>query len=344
MDEQEKMTTQEYSEPEPELESSEPDFTDTQPEPEAEAEELTSDWGITEDGEVEFNDNFLGEVENGLFPNRTPEEPQSEEPAQPQPQTQQQQPNYYTPEELANTPYEQWDINRLNGDVKNFVPIVQQQIAQRQAQAQVQAGRIQPTDQLSNYIPAPVQYTPKELVEAAQKLAVERLKLESAEDFDEYEGEHRAALNLAMQELSSQRQTEVSNYQRASGEYQQLQEFNRRLSAQPDFREFYAWYEGKCKAQNVTPQQVDRGLWNYAVSNGGRFSEIAGFMGNWYREFQQSKAVSVKPRAKKPPTLESSRGKSYDGAGGVNLRNFGDMNDEQQAQALIKMGLVRDFV
>ncbi len=344
MDEQELTSTPEYTEPEPEtepepIEPSEPDFTAPEPEPEPEPEPaaLGSDWGITEDGEVEFSDDFLEETEKSFFPNRKPEEPEQIKPEQQQVPI---QPQYYTPEELASTPYEQWDINRLNGDIKNFVPIVQQQIAQRQAQAQAQAAQRQPTDQLSNYIPAPVQYTPKELAEAAQKLAVERLKLSDPEDFDEYEGEHRAALNLAMQELSSQRQAEVTNYQRASGEYQQLQEFNRQLSSQPDFREFYAWYEGRCKAQNVTPEQVDRGLWNYAVSKGGRFSDIAGFMSGWYREFQQSKAGTVKPRAKKPPTLESTRGKSYDGGGHVNMRNFGDMDIDRQAQALIKMGIV----
>ena len=114
MDEQEIIATQDFSEPEPEnIEPREPDFTEPQP---PELPELKEDWGITEDGEVNFNDNYLGEVEKSFFPERTPEEPAEDA----SPEQVQAQPKYYTPEELANTPYEQWDINRLNGDIKKF--------------------------------------------------------------------------------------------------------------------------------------------------------------------------------------------------------------------------------
>lgn len=340
MDEQEIIASQDFSEPEPDYsEPTEPEITEPQPsEPEQELEqELQTDWGITEDGEVNFSDEYLGEAEKSLFPNKSGEDLESKESKRSE---QQEEPKYYTPEELANTPYEQWDINRLNGDIKNFVPIVQQQIAQRQAQAQA-AQRAQ-ADQLSNYIQAPVQYTPKELAEAAQKLAIERLGLTSPEDFDEYEGEHRAALNLAMQELSSQRQMEVANFQRASSEYQQLQQFNRQLASQPDFKEFYSWYESQLKENNLTPQQVDTAFWNHGSST-GRFMEIAGIMGNWYREFQQTKS-RPRARAATPPVLESTRGKSFDGTGSVNLREFGEMDTDQQARALIKMGIVKEFM
>ena len=328
MDEQEIIATQDFVEPEPDYsEPSEPDFEEPQP---PEPDELKTDWGINHDGEVEFSDEFLGEAESSLFPDRQDNASESEEGSA------QGQPKYYTPEELANTPYEQWDINRLNGNVRDFVPIVQQQIQARQAQ--VQAMQRQQANQLSNFIQAPVQYSPKELAEAAQALAIERLGLSDPEDFDEYEGEHRAALNLAMQELSGQRQAELANYQRASGEYQQLQNFNRQLEAQPDFKEFYSWYTDKLRAKNLTPQQVNAGLWKAAVTSGGRFTDIAGLMGSWYREFQQSKAA--RPRAQKPPTLESTRGNSYEGSGSVNLRNFGEMDLDQQARALMKIGIV----
>lgn len=326
MDEQDIIAAQEYSEPEPDY--SEPEFEEpTPPEPESEPEELTTDWGINSDGEVEFSDDYLNEAEETLFPNRT--EPPKDESESPEAT----QPNYYTPEELENTPYEQWDINRLNGNVKDFAPIVQKQLLARQRQAQ--AIQRQQANQLSNYIPAPSQYSPKELAEAAQKLAIEKLGLQDPEDFDEYEGEHRAALNLAMQELSSQRQAEVANYQRASGEYQQLQAFNQQLESQPDFKEFYAWYSDKLSKKGLTPQQVNAGLWNYASNNGFRFGEIAQIMGNWYREFQQTKAT--RPRASRPPALESTRGKAQEGTGGVSMRSFGEMSPEQQERALIRM-------
>ena len=225
MDEQEIIAVEDYEEPEIN-EAGDTAFEESEPQTQNESpEDYNADWRVNKDGEVEFSEEYLGEVEQNLFPERTQDEPvEDTEPAQSR---------YYTKEELANTPYEQWDINRLNGNVRDFVPIVQQQLAARQAQAV--AAQRQAANQLSNFIQAPVQYSPKELADAAQALAIERLGLSDPEDFDEYEGEHRAALNLAMQELSSQRQAEVMNYQRASGEYQQLQNFNRQLEAQPDF-------------------------------------------------------------------------------------------------------------
>ena len=68
MDEQELIAAQDFSEPEPDYsEPSEPEFTEPQP-PEEQPGELKEDWGITQDGELEFNDKYLGEVEKSFFP------------------------------------------------------------------------------------------------------------------------------------------------------------------------------------------------------------------------------------------------------------------------------------
>ena len=109
----------------------------------------------------------------------------------------------------------------------------------RQLQNQV-AQKAQQVPEFLQY--QPQQYTPKELSDKAQRLACERLGLDDPDDFDEYEGEHRAALNLAMQELAGNRQREIAEYGRRSADWQQLQNFNRSLAAQPDFQEFNNWY------------------------------------------------------------------------------------------------------
>ncbi len=84
-----------------------------------------------------------------------------------------------------NTPFEQWQPDRLNGDIKKFVPIVQQQMQRRQLQNQV-AQKAQQVPEFLQY--QPQQYTPKELSDEAQQLACERLGLDDPDDFDEYEG------------------------------------------------------------------------------------------------------------------------------------------------------------
>ena len=157
---------------------------------------------MNEDGEVEFSDEFFGD-----FGQDEPELPKM-----------------YTEDELRATPFEAWDINRLEGDVKDYVPIVRDQMLRRQMEAQLSQRPSEPP-----MVNVPKQYTPSELAEAAQKLACEKLGLDDPDDFDEYEGEHQAALKLAMDELNQQRNTEVAQYQRVAQGYQELQRFNAEL-------------------------------------------------------------------------------------------------------------------
>ena len=282
----------------------------TEPEP------VTSDNGnvsLNEDGEVEFRDEFFGDL--GL------EEPPA--------------PAKYTAQELQQTPFEQWDVSRLEGDVREYVPIVREQMQRRQIEAQM-AQRSQ-TPPLFN---APQQYTPKELADDAQKLACERLGLEDPDDFDEYESEHRAALNLAMQELANRRNAEVAQYQRVANDYQQLQDFNARLVRQPDYMEFDRWFTGKMQEAKVTPAQVNAGLMEYARQSGGDFRSIQGVLSNWYQEFRAEQGRSRPNPRNRPPVLEGAGGTSYEGRRSVDMRRFGGMDMDAQAQALMRMGYV----
>ena len=232
-------------------------------------EELEPDGiGLNEDGEVHVGDDFF----NGMLD----KEKKSGEP---------EETNYYTDEELKNTPFEQWDTKRLNGDIQKFAPIVHEQIQRRNAQARAQTMQNVP---FPSEIAEPKAYTPKELSDEAMKLACEKLGIEDPEDFDDYEAEHRAAMALATQELIQKRNAELSDYQRGHAEWEQLQRFNVELSQQPDFKEFNEWYAGKLQEAGVTAEQVNAGLYEYAKRNGNRFGLIPQIISTWYMEYKRS--------------------------------------------------------
>ena len=291
---------------------------------------------LDDEGNVSFGDNFFGDVH---------EKADTE-------------PDYYTDEELRNTPYEQWDDKRLNGDIGRFTPIVREQIERRNAQSRAQTIENIPMPQDIQKVRP---YTPRELSDEAMRLACEKLGLEDPEDFDDYEGEHRAAMQLAMNELMTRRNEEVQNYQRGHAEWGQLQKFNAELSQRPDFNEFNQWYMSKLQQAGVTAEQVNNGLHQYARRSGNRFSVIPQIIGSWYQEYQREKGGSRQPsydaqtsrypqyegqssrypkRAAKPPVLESTRGNDYGGRRRINPKTFGDMDSDEQASALMRMGLV----
>lgn len=281
---------------------------------------------LAEDGNVEFGDNFFGDVHEIA-----------------------KEPEYYTDEELRNTPYEQWDTNRLDGDIRRFAPIVQEQIARRNTQARAQSLQNIP---LPNDIQEVRPYTPQELSQEALQLASEKLGLEDPEDFDDYEPEHRAAMQLAMNELMEKRNAEVQGYQRGQSEWEQLQRFNADLYQRPDFNDFNNWYMGKLQEAGVTAEQVNAGLYQYARKSGNRFSVIPQIIGTWYMEYQKergnagrqparnSRGYRNSPRASRPPILESTRGNDYGGSRRMNMSAFSDMDNDEQASALMRMGIV----
>ena len=95
----------------------------TQPESE---EKLAKDGvRLREDGNLEFGDEFFTDI-----PDSAEEETKA--------------PNYYTDDELRMIPFEQWDLNRLNGDVGKFAYEVQRQLQQRVENRQSQAWENRP--------------------------------------------------------------------------------------------------------------------------------------------------------------------------------------------------------
>ena len=327
MDEQTTLQTQDQQ-----INSEEPQQDFSQ---DVQQENINPEISINEDGELDFSEDFLADVEKSFFGDRPANS--HEEETKPQELAQQ---NYYTDDELLNTPFEQWQPDRLNGDIKKFVPIVQQQMQKRQMQNQVAQNSQQIPEFLKNQ---PQQYTPKELNNEAHKLACERLGLNDPDEFDEYEDEHRAALNLAMQELAGNRQREIAEYSRRSADWQQLQNFNRNLAALPDFQEFDQWYLNLLQEKNLTPEQVGNALFQKAVDNNYNFGVVIQEVAGLYKEFQRTKISQTqaqKSRVKKPPVLESTRGGNSDGGRSINLRSFGEMDNDEQIQALMDMGYV----
>ena len=230
-----------------------------------------------------------------------------------------------------NTPFEQWQFERMPEELRGYAQIVAQQLQARQAQQQIQQRPSSPPE-----FTAPRQYTPKELSDEAQRIAVQRLGLDDPDDFDDYEPEHRAALNMAMNELVQQNYAARQNYARIAQSYQELQQFNAGIASRPDYKEFDNWFDNKLHELKIAPQALDKYLTDYARQTGD-YSTIKNAIAGWYSQFLQEKGSSRAPR---PPMMESTRGQPYDVVRGVNMRDFGDMDSDAQAAALMRMGYV----
>lgn len=280
---------------------------DAPPMPDGKPSELALD----EDGDVKFSEDF--------FENMPENQPDLEKP------------RYYTQEELMNTPYEQWQLDRMPEELRGYAQIVAQQLQARRAQQQIQQRPSSPPE-----FTAPRSYTPKELSEEAQRIAVQRLGLEDPDDFDDYEPEHRAALNMAMNELVQQNYAAQSNYNRIAREYQNLQQFNAGIASRPDYKEFDNWFGNKLHELEISPQALDKYLTDYARQT-GNYAMIQNAIAGWYNQFQQEKG---NVRAPRPPMMESTRGQPYEVVRGVNMRDFGEMDSDAQAAALMRMGYV----
>ena len=302
------------------------------PEAEKPSEPLKPD-GVTvdADGELSFGDEFFAGM--------------GETPEAPTPPAQEEQPKLYTADELKSTPFERWDLSRLKGDVIEYARIVQEQLQQRNIQ---HAAQNTPLPEHLRAEPKP--YTPKELSEAGLKLACEKLGLEEVDDFDSYESEHQAAYQMALQELSQRRNAEIMSYRVGVATWPELQQFNAELARQPDYREFNEWYVRELSKQGVTPEQMNAGLADYALRNGNDYRIIAQKVAGWYQQFQRErgntgrqsapKVVAKARRVMPPAPLEGTRGSGNEGERRVNIGRLGEMTGEEQANELMRLGIV----
>ena len=304
---------------------SEPEINDVIPEdePVSEIEDTTEPEVAIQDGEVKFSDDFFDEIPD--------DKPLQQENIK--------TPNYYTDEEIQNIPANQWDKSRMPDDVRKYYEAFVKQQEARTRQQEIQKRAETPP----SFLEQPKRFTPKELHEEAMKLAVQNLGLKSADDFDTYEGEHLAALDMARQEILQKNAAETANYQRKANEYQNWQMFSGQLAAQPDFNEFHQWYLDEIKKNGNTPEQIDAGLKNLANLQG--FGAVQNVWSEFYRQFQNSKTQAQnrpvqRTRAKTPPILESTQGGNSGNKRSYNMREFGNLDEDAQVQALMDMGIV----
>lgn len=304
-----------------------------------EPEELPPDGArLGEDGELEFGAEFFGDIKD------SPEE-------QPEQTTQPETPKAYTDDELEQIPFNQWDLSRLSGDVGKYAVIVQRQLQRQQDYARNQQLQNIP---LPQDIVEPKQYTPKDLASDALKLACEKLGLEDVDDFDSYEAEHRAAYEMASRELLGKRDAEIAGYQNAVKTWRDNLRYQHELTHRADFNEFNQWYISECQKKGYAPQDINAWLYSQVKQNGNNFGIVRQFQENLYKEFQKTKPAQ-KPKGRAglspvgmrrisrttvPPVLESTRGNTYAGKPTIRADAFANMTDDEQADALIQLGLV----
>ena len=304
--------------PEPEQpEEQEPQFQEPEPPEAPEQPEQEPEISLNEEGELNFREDF--------FDTKKPETP----PAQETP------PATYSDDELENTPYEQWDINRLSGDVKKYIPYVQRQIQKRQALEQFQQRANTPPP----LIEQPQTLSPRDLAAEAQRIAVQKLNLTDPEDFDSYDPEHQAAYSMALQEVQGRYNYQQARYSQQLQEYQALNTFNTRLLQQKDFPEFKTWFDNQLRQKGITGQQVNAGFEKH-IKEGGNFRDIQNVIAKWYQDYRSDKAKKVQPKAPKAPYLESSYGAGDATGRNVDLKSVRDLDTDGIANFLMKNGYV----
>lgn len=308
-----------------------------------------------QDGEVKFRDDFFGDINDEPDEIERQEEPERVE-EQETSQTQEPSQALYTDEEYRNTPFTQWEIDRLPEAVKPYANAVREQLIASQRQQQIQY-QIAKNPEKPPYIQEVREYSIDELSSEAEKLACQKLGLTNPEDFEPaYESRHAAAREMARRELLQKRNEQVANYKQQSNDYQFLRQVNAEISIQPDFAEYQKWFTAEAAKDGKIPAQINDALIQHAKTHGGDFRKIASVVAGWYQAFryskaqqaqqaQQNKLMNFEPRQNKrvgiPPVLEGTQGGHKKAtANGFNMRNFGELDTDAQAQALMDMGIV----
>ena len=305
-----------------------------------------------QDGEVKFRDDFFGDIDDEPKPDEIErqEEPERVE-TQETSQAQEPPQALYTDEEYRNTPFTQWNIDRLPEAVKPYANAVREQMIASQRQQQIQY-QIANNPEKPPYIQEVKEYTVDELSSEAEKLACQKLGITDPEDFEPaYESRHAAAREIAMRELLQKRNEQVAYYRQQVNDYQYLRQVNAIIANQPDFNEYQKWFVEEAKRIGKTPEQMNEVLAQHAEAKHGGFKEIADVVTRWYQTFRQSKSQQAqqtqqrqlkftsKQRPSKPPVLEGTQG-GYQGKRTYNIKKFGELDNDQQAQALMDMGIV----
>ena len=277
---------------------------------------------LTGDNEIGVDDNGDLTISNSFFDDESkPESPQ------PKPEEQGLSDDY-----LRDTPFEQWDESKIKGDVSRYLPFMKEQLARRQAQANFIQQQQQIQQQNAENIPKP--YTPKELAADGKKLAAQRLGLDSDEDIDMYEPDHYAAMQQAVKELNEQREAQIRNYQGLSQAQMNFGAYMADLQARPYFKDFDNFFTASLAKTGQTPQMVI----DY-VKRTGKYNDLQRTVETMHRRYLEMQHNANKSKAR-VPNVENTNNAVATGGRVFNLSAFKEMNDDEQAQALINAGYV----
>ena len=287
-----------------------------EPGEQATAQELTgnNEIGVDDNGDLTISNSFFDDESK-------PESPQ------PKPEEQGLSDDY-----LRDTPFEQWDESKIKGDVSRYLPFMKEQLARRQAQANFIQQQQQIQQQNAENIPKP--YTPKELAADGKKLAAQRLGLDSDEDIDMYEPDHYAAMQQAVKELNEQREAQIRNYQGLSQAQMNFGAYMADLQARPYFKDFDNFFTASLAKTGQTPQMVI----DY-VKRTGKYNDLQRTVETMHRRYLEMQHNANKSKAR-VPNVENTNNAVATGGRVFNLSAFREMNDDEQAQALINAGYV----
>ena len=314
--------------------------------------------GMDEEGVLHFSDDFFGE--------QAPEEPQ--------PDPAQQAPQFYSVEDLGRTALSEVDVKRLDpAKIGEYWGMVQRVMTgDRERIAWLEAQIAQMRQQLQGQQPPQAQQPPtqgatpgqqptqqpgaklsqKELTQRAVDRAREMLGLPEDENLDLYEPEHQMAFAQAAQEVSAAQGQAAQAAERQAAEQAEAVRLEADIRALPDRDEFARWFDRQLTANGLNSAQVNARLSELSRQNGPGI--VRTIVGNWYKQYRdeigqqasttptsQTAAQQRTPqRAQRPPVLEGSAGTSPEGRKVFDLSKFGEMDADEQAQALRQMGIV----
>mgnify|MGYP000888842871 CR=1 FL=1 len=303
---------------------------------------------LDDDGELLFGDKFFDTYREDFGAPQGGQEPEQKEdgPANAAPS-----PAFYTVDELkAFESVDQIDPARFPEAMQPYLPVIRDYVLGLQRQVgllrSMEASRSAPRPQTqAPQAPRPMEH--KEIAALARKVAAERLGVKP-EDLDTYDPEHVAALGMAVQDIAARNRAEVAAWQGQAQAQQDLQRFAVDLASQPDFQQFDAWVTGRLASAGMSADQL-----LVYVQQTGDLAGVQRAVTEMYREWKSQGAQAPQgaqpqsPQQQKPqgavlpkvPVVESANGAAQ-GRKTVDLRGFGDMDDDSQARALIEMGLV----
>ena len=263
------------------------------------------DWGIEEPGEqVEEEEAVETEAQQ-----QEPEE-QSEQQAEPQP-------NYYSPEELARLELDQIDPSRLPPEVRPYYEAILKEANLEKVQQE------QPDE--------------KALYDQIQQVARQRVEQLFGEQFDELNPKHLAALAVEATKVAQQLERQMTAKQKIA-ELAKSEPYFAQIDQYAQEKLMELPYKEAIKIQQAMQNGDIDTLLNYWEQCRREFYEKK--LGVKQEEPQQKPASKPTQPTQQPPKVETAGKGEAETPVQINPRDFAGLSEDEQAQMLIKLGLV----